>query len=546
MADFQSEEGFSLIELLVFLVFGFIGAFLVDLWLTGGRFMAALFGSAPGIGRWIWDNIWFVLGGIGLLMIVLFGGIVWAVKRAENKWEFKRLYDVYKNLIRNKFWINGLDRVLFFTRAWRKRRILSDRFPELLRENIVYLFALNNYLKRFYIWKVKAGQVTDAHRICDLAWKWINPYNYYYGDYENLLEDIHKCRDGGNLEVRDEDDPTIILGYATVGIFPSIKEFCDMINEASEFLANVIGAYRMGKIDETQLTRFRSELDKVMKKLQETTAKLETSRSYLEDRAKALGNFQLIKAQVYLILDQCNPYGQQEHQYRFIPDGTRLVDQFGHESYAHHSLEVDMYGNVLDDVNSNKNQFYGTLNVNSPIRRVAPEEIRAGKIKLMAPPYEIMDKIENDWEGGFRTMRFGQWKKYSKSFSDYVNAWETRLGKTRFYNEENITFEPGTKEQETAAFDRRARVDPGKMDYPGRINVHHVWQDVSHNPREDPFPGVSSIGMSNYIIQLAQKDTENMKEMNDYLNRFIQDIGLPVQTAGETPKTFKPLRGKEE
>src|SRR3989338_7440843 len=146
--------------------------------------------AKPTSGSW-----WGIVGIGAFIALLVFGGItaglVYAIKRGEGIWEFKRLYDVYKNLIRNKF-VRGLDRAEHYitgSAAWRKRRVLPDRFPELLRENIVYLFALNNYLKRFYIWKVKAGQVKEAEHICKEVWDWIAPYYIYYDNYQKLYED---------------------------------------------------------------------------------------------------------------------------------------------------------------------------------------------------------------------------------------------------------------------------------------------------------------------------------------------------------------------
>ena len=83
------------------------------------------------------------------------------------------------------------------------------------------------------------------------------------------------------------------------------------------------------------------------------------------------------------------------------------------------------------------------------------------------------------------------------------------------------------------------------MKYAGRTSIHHTFEDVAHNPMKDRFPGVSSLGIGKYIINLVERDTENTKLMNEYLNSFIQDIGRDVQTAKQTPSTFAPLRATE-
>src|SRR3989344_1271057 len=201
-------------------------ALIADWLIPGGSVFGVVFSLS-------WDRIKYFGIAIVALIIVLVGLTAYGITKAEGKWEVKRLYDVYRNLIRNKY-LNALDKTAYhlnFTSAWHKRRVWSDRFPELLRENIVYLFSLNNYLKRFYIWKVKEGQVNDAEHIAKKVWEWISPLHQYYDNYQKLFDDIHKCRNGGQIELIDDDGN--VIGQADVGLFPAIKEFCDSVNIAS-------------------------------------------------------------------------------------------------------------------------------------------------------------------------------------------------------------------------------------------------------------------------------------------------------------------------
>ncbi len=541
----------KLIKSTIYIIVGII----LDFLLFQGYFTTTI---APGLARWAFNNPKGALAVAIIVPIVVFILIAVAIRRAEKVWEFGRIYEVYKNQIRNKLWINGLSKAAYysilFRRYWPRRRVIPDRFPELLRENIVYLFSLNNYLKRFYIWKVKEGQVKGAEHWNKEVWNWIKPYWLYYENYNDLLKDLHSCRNGGTINELDEKGN--IIGSIEVGFFPAIRSFCEAINDASELVIYAYNEYLSSPPDpkdpksrlplpKTQLDAISARLGDVYTKLHLAREKLDTSLTELRKRGKVFGDLQLVKAQMYIILDQCNPYGEQEHQYRFIPAGTDLVDQFGAISTSHHELEVDMYGQVLEDITKNKNDFYDIKDKKAAIRRVAPHETKAGKIKLLTPPYDIMESIKNDWQAGFRTMRFGRWKKFSKSYKDYVDAME-KMGKEQFYREKNIQFIPNIKEEGTAAFDRRAKVNTGYLSWAGRRNVHEGFEAIAHNPMEDHFPGVSSLGMSRYLLALAEKDTENIRQMNEYLGSFIQDIGLGVESAEETPKTFRPLRGKEE
>ncbi len=532
-------------------------------------------------------GIFGIIGVIALIVILMIKG--------ERGWESKKLKGRYPRLIRNVFWdkIDELSaRTGLHKKAWRKRRLTPDMLPQILRENIVILFSLSNYLKRLYIWYVKRDQVKIAESVCADMWRWIGIYD----DYEKLEKEIYECRNGIVKETEEEFDddrdyeceycgakfktqketiiidgvdteglgengkillerhiynehPEIVKKDLNAGWFNSTKRCVNLLNEISLFLGEYIKKIieEGGKSAEaTYVTKILSQAKSYNQRLQTVTIDIERSYKYLNRRARAYGNYQPIRAQKYLVLDQCNPYGWHEHQYKFIPPGTLLSDG----TRESRSLEVNQYGEVLEDKNGNTDRFYNPTG-KAP-RKVHPDEIRAGKIKDLTPPEKIMEAAINDWEGFIKNMRYGIFRYNSKFVSDYLNVLSTekddpnRLGKYGFYKESNIKFTPGWKTEDKPAFDRRALVNTGILTFVGRKNFVESWQDIYKNQKTDPYPGVSSYGMGLYISDLVRRDVEDLVAANEYLKIFLRDKGKPVESASEASDAFEALYAASE
>ena len=510
---------------------------------------------------------WSVLGIIGLVILLplaLVGGGIFVISRSEKKGKFKDIKDRYIRLFRNLGWrkANEVAAQAGFNRyAWTKRRIIPDRLPEIMKENIVILFSLNNYLKRLYIWNVKFDQVKNAAAVCETMEVWINIHD----NYDKLIDDIYECRNGVIVDLKEEPDQSPDAEYTCrfcgqtfngrgsnlrleehindshkpkeeklgVGWFDATRKYCETLNEISVFLQKYVAAIVGGmKIDDKEYPNFIATAQRLKVKLDRIVENIEQSRRYLKERREAFGNYQPLKIQRYLVLDQCNPCGFHEHYYSVAPKGTLLTNG----KRTKREMEVNLYGEILEDKYKNQDRFYDLQK--APIR-VHQTEVK--KIQHIWPsgkgnePHHVMEAIGNDWLGFIRNMRYGYFRPNSKKAMDYIKRLSTkpedtdRLGNWLFFEEQEITSEFKFASEKDPGFDRRALVDTGILTYVGRKNLHDSWKAVSNNKKTDPLPGVSSYGMSLYLPRLIFRDTEDIAAINEVLNRFIADTGATVE-----------------
>lgn len=482
-----------------------------------------------------------------IIPLAIIGIIFFGMARGEKTWEFKKLWERYRRLIRNKF-VRKVDEVraktYIYDKAWMKRRVTPDMLPQILKENLVILFSLSNYMKRMYIWNVKFGQVKNARVICKDMYEFMDIH--MDKDIKELEEEIFKCRNGefsngryGPAKITLIDPEKNEKMEIEVGVFYYTKEFCEKLNDISAFLSDYLKRIVEGMLP-IEYPRYQSGADGLRTNLTPITDSIVRSYRSLDSRAHAYGNHQPIKAQKYLVLDQCNPYGWHEHQYKFIGPGTKLSDNS--RVSPNQWLEVNQYYEVLVDKYNNSNRFYS---LQKPPRKVHPDEIKAGKVKDLWPPAGMMDAVIVDWEGFIRNMRYGAYRPNSKSVQDYLRALAT-LGSDRFFIENNIPITKGWKTKEYPAFDRRALVDPGLLKFVGRRNYMESYEDVKKNPKTDPYPALSSYGMSLYIPPLVIKDTENIEEVNEYLKVFLRDTGTSIESFKDVLAALGALHAEEK
>ena len=227
-----------------------------------------------------------------------------------------------------------------------KERVALDRLPDLFRENLIIFFSLSNYLKRFYIWNVKKGQVEQALHVCETLEPMIGSI---YMDVDKLEDEIYSCRNGGiiyNSESGKNEE---------VGLFRATEKFCDELNNSAILIQKIYGWYyqRVHKVGTKEYENFIQEIQRQNSKLAKAKEILKNSNTLLNDRAKAYGNHMVLKAWRYLILDQCNPYGATAHEYKFVDPGTRLSDG---SIVKGHKLEVNQYFEVLEDIYEGKSK----------------------------------------------------------------------------------------------------------------------------------------------------------------------------------------------
>ena len=116
----------------------------------------------------------------------------------------------------------------------------------------------------------------------------------------------------------------------------------------------------------------------------------------------------------------------------------------------------------------------------------------------------------------------------------------------QFFIESNIPITKGWKTRENPAFDRRALVDTGLLKFVGRKSYLESYQDVTKNPKTDPYPAVSSYGMGMYIPPLVIKDTEDIAAANEYLKVFLRDTGTPIESFKDVLAALGALHAEEK
>ena len=287
------------------------------------------------------------------------------------------------------------------------------------------------------------------------------------------------------------------------------------------------------------------------RELQRVYKSVETSYDLLQDRAKAYGAHQPIKAWKYLAYDQCNPCsttGDFEHMYKFVKKGTELYYLNGNKkrvpTAAEKALEVNIYGDVLDDKN-----FENKIG-DKKLRRMVKDP---REIYDLPNPILIFDYILRDWEGFIRDLRFGEFKYYSRSALDYISALSTKKGdpksrgRLKFFKEdeigkyENIGISYGFKGGQSPAFDTRALVVPGKMDYIGRRSYDQIIQHIKKDPKRYPYPALSSLGMSIYMPEVTRRDINDIEAAQHQISRFLRDTGVTLESPSDAGKAMGGL-----
>jgi len=218
-------------------------------------------------------------------------------------------------------------------------------------------------------------------------------------------------------------------------------------------------------------------------------------------------------------------------------------------------IEVDHEGYFLDD--------YNDIKINGPIkaggarrmlRRVLPyekvevrnsdpkvinrylnahpgadprdypkEEIWVSNVMHLPKHSITMKRLDLEWDFYVIDIKEGSFHPLSRTALDYTSIHAQTIRKK---------FKKGTKQthgrpdEGKPALDREAFLDPGRFIYWGRKNVEDEEKtDVNIAPL-NPFPTVSTMGMSNYI--------------SDYIYRFADKIGI------EQRKLFIWASGREE
>ncbi|MEK6909680.1 MAG: hypothetical protein AABW61_01225, partial [Candidatus Aenigmatarchaeota archaeon] len=471
---------------------------------------------------------------IGLLLLLLF----FLMFRGENKVLLRAIRERYGRVIWNKLKDSAARGVLnwiFFWVKWPKRETPKDMLHQIFLENMHIFQALNNWMKRLFIFFSKWDQVREAQGEISNSYTAMGKHL----DEVLLTQELKFYRTGGG-EVTKRDEEGNITGEKVDvggGWFGYNKEMMELINEIMDFIQTYIalsvehGVFGTPEYIGPTDQRWNPVAEKargLVSRLGTVLGKIQTYSKETKERLKHYGPHHVVRAWRHLILDQCSPSGNKwPHTYLFVPARTELEDG----TFTTELTEVNMFGELLEDIYKNIDHFGKPKSLQSFIKPRKVKDRR--KIAYYQDPHQMMSFIDHDWEGFVRDMRFGEYHPYSRSVNDYISK---MVYKKIFYDDSKITATlPSLKTPDNPAFDREGLKNPGQMFYWGKTRYSDKHTDIEP---KNPYPTISNFGMTRYLRTLVEKDMADKQEALSFMNRFLGDTGEWVTTAKQAKEAI--------
>lgn len=523
---------------------GYAIAFLLMMWATSSvetavtpEGKAAVSANGGGVTGWIWGffSMLFSSKGIWILAaIVLF--LLFAISRGENQALIRDIRERYSRLIWTKLKESadsGLLRwIPFIGGGWHKRETEKGMLPKIIRENIDIFHALMGYMKRIFIFLSKWKQVRDASAVITTAYGGL-------GNYKNepvLINQIKAFRTGGEIYNLDSSGNKIESNEIQGGLFGSYEELIKLINATMEITSQQLTEAAQGKLTgmKPEAAAKRAEsLKSLATQIGIYTGNIKTYFSELNNRVEIYGNNHVIKAWMYLVLDQVNPSGDRwPHSYFFVPKGTAIIDESGGEYTTEDELtEVNMFGQLMEDIFDNMDQFAGPKD---PYKR--PRKVKdTRKIMAHPDPYLVTKSVDNEWMGFMKDLTYGDYHPYSRSWPDY-EKFLNEDDRSKFNDDELVKESahlPSKKDATNPAFDREALKNPGQFIYWGRRRYN---DDLTGIEEKNPYPTLTAYGMTMYLLELTEKDLTDKAEAHKYLSLFLGHSGEWTELPSEAKK----------
>ena len=523
---------------------GYAIAFLLMMWAVSSvetavtpEGKAAVATNGGGVTGWIWGffSMLFSSKGIWILAaIVLF--LIFAISQGENKALIRDIRERYSRMIWTKLKESadsGLLRwIPFIGGGWHKRETEKGMIPKIIRENIDIFHALMGYMKRIFIFLSKWKQVRDASAAITAAYSGL-------GSYKNepvLINQIKAFRTGGEIYNLDSKGDKIESNEIQGGLFGSYEELIKLINATMEITSQQLTDAAQGKITAGAVATKRAEyLKSLATQISVSTGHIKIYLEELKDRVERYGNNHIIKAWMYLVLDQVNPSGNKwPHSYFFVPKGTVIINENEKKEYPTEDelTEVDMFGQLMEDIFDNMDQFAGPKDPDGkvcpgydkkPYRK--PRKVKdTRKIMAHPDPYLVTKSVDNEWMGFMKDLTYGDYHPYSRSWPDY-EKFLNEDDRLKFNDDELVKGNahlPSKKDATNPAFDREALKNPGQFIYWGRRRYN---DDLTGIEEKNPYPTLTAYGMTMYLLELTEKDLTDKAEAHKYLSLFLGHSG---------------------
>ena len=494
--------------------------------------ISAIFSTLGGNKFWI-----FLFIAVLILFFIIF--------RGENRAIVNEIRERYARVIWNKLKDSasqGLLNWIFFWVKWPKRETPKDMLHPIFLENLYMFHALTSYMKRVFIMFSKWGQVREAKEKTVKAYEGIKKH----GDEVLLVNELKAFRVGGRIAKRDEkealtEETKVIEG----GWFGANRELMNLINKIMNYLERYTElSIKHGTKAPPEMMlsgndplwlQLAEEAGNLYTALGTVLAKIQGYSEATKERLEDYGHHNVVKAWRYLVFDQDNPTGKKwPHTYLFVLPGAEILDGNGKPAGKSTELtEVNMFGELLEDIYKNIDQF-----AKDPLDRyMKPRRVKHTKdIINYQDPREMFDFIDNEWQGFILDIRFGEYHPYSRAARDYINK---MVYKKEFYDDSKIIADlPSEKGLGMPAFDREALKNPGQMIYWGRKSYKDAHSQIKKTDPANPYPTLSSVGMSRYLNELVIKDMADKQEALKSLNLFLGDTG---EWSTSTKEAYKAI-----
>jgi len=513
----------------------------------------ALFGGQPiaetaadgTVGFPIGKIIWFVVG----IAIVIF--IIVKIYNSEGKFGkysrgiltdgLKHAASKYKRFLRT----TGIPGLNLITRHTKLRDSTPvGEVPFILRDLRVELEVLMNYMLRLEVFSGKESAVknfVDSANSVQDVFREIPPDKvkqriiaYKVGPDLTIEENEFKVKFSESSDIPKEDQVPGWLNTPFI-IGKLMNELIKKLSTA-DLTAEV---QNVAPAAESQTKIFSGGRD-VAGSFANTAQPLEhTSWIYFWGHMRRAGAIHLLTSLRQEMIDQYRLYGDYVHNYVFAKpdaeydlykwevkknsDGTPMWDgvvrkvktttveqhignRIGFES-GDMPYEVDASGYVLKDKNE----------IEVELKDIYIRKVKLKDIFEFHPYYKICGWLNLEWKYFIFDMRDGRFHPTSRSSKDY-----NTLHAKKIFNYSNLksASKPG---KNRPAFDREAMKNPGNASYWGRKHYFEEEERLVGISRVNPYPKLSTIGISEYIGDLVEKTVKEISIKEDHLRRYVYE-----------------------
>jgi hypothetical protein len=447
------------------------------------------------------SNLWYLPAGIGIIIFLV--GMAWAARKSDRVSRLGRLsWDGVKKKINSiTGWTNF------------RRRTPDGMEPHLFRENKLLLHLNANKIAAIELLTRMRKLVDEGITVSQQ----MNREMSVHTDLARLKQELREKRSGQNN------------GWNSAN-----QEVVKLLNQFYQLSLEAVIASKVSLNTDALLSELRTIATNASSL---ASARIQAAHNQYIFRADAVGAHHVVRAYRNIILDLANPQGGGifEKHYKFARPGAALLRGYGRGAVGAGTvnasdIEVTQFGEVVQDINTRKDQF-GDVQGTQPYVRVAANDVI--EYQNFA---SIATHIKNDIDRVIEHYRFGVFNPNSRTIQDYINA----LSKNIYpeMKDEQIGFSSSPSMQ-NPALDLRGLANPGKHEYWGRQAFSSAAPLLS-----SPFPAISSIGIRDYLLRRLEIDEMNTRLAEEFRQKHKWDTGSQTHPVGSSGGTQTQQQGQ--